>query len=114
MSSGKKAKVRKLSAAELAIERLASPSGERVLVEVHVGRFVSRSMLAYEQDNGDLLVPVMQVLRLAEVNARVQGGKLIGRQSKAGPAFVYDFRTHELRHGDTSWAMGGADVARNK
>jgi hypothetical protein len=108
------AKSRKVAAAEAVLDRLATPTGERVLIEVHVGRFASRSILAYEQKNGELLVPVTQIFTLAGVDSRVQNARLQGRQSKTGPEFVYDFRTHELRHGDKSWSMSPDDVARNK
>lgn len=92
---------------------VANPTGERVLVEVHIGRFASKSILAFEQLDGELLVPVMPILKLAGVSAKIQNERLLGRQSSTGPKFSFDVRSKELRHGDEAWFVPAKDVARN-
>lgn len=92
---------------------LTNPVGERVLVEVHIGRFASKSVLAFEQNDGQLLVPVMPILHLAGVSVRIENERLEGRQSKTGPRFSFDIRSKELRHGDDAWFVPSRDVARN-
>ena len=89
------------------------PVGERVLVEVHIGRFASQSVLAFEQPDGELLVPVLPILKLAGISAKLKNETLQGRQSNVGPKFSFDARSKELRHGNESWFVPHTAVARD-